>query len=212
MLFRSGLRPIAEGSHALLAVGRKPNTDDLELKKAGIEMDERGFVKVDDECRTSAQGVWALGEANGKGAFTHTSYNDYEILAANLLDGEQRKVSDRIPVYALFTDPPLGRIGMSEREVRASGRPALKAVIPMTRVARARERAETFGFMQVLADAQTKQILGAAFLGIEGDEAVQVLLATMAAGAPYTTLQHLTPIHPTVSELIPTLLSGLRPL
>jgi len=200
------------GSHLLVAVGRKPNTEDLDLVAAGVEVDARGFIPVDDCLQTSVPGVWALGDVNGRGAFTHTSFNDYEILAANLLDGEQRKVSDRIPIYALFTDPPLGRVGMSEHEVRASGRPALKAVMPMTRVARARERSETFGFMQVLADAQTKQILGAAFLGIEGDEAVQVLLATMAAGAPYTTLQHLTPIHPTVSELIPTLLNGLRPL
>jgi len=200
------------GSHLLVAVGRKPNTEDLDLAAAGVEVDARGFIPVDDGLQTSVPGIWALGDVNGRGAFTHTSYNDYEILAANLLDGEQRKVSDRIPVYALFTDPPLGRVGMNEREVRASGRPALKAVMPMTRVARARERSETFGFMQVLADAETRQILGAAFLGIEGDEAVQVLLATMAAGAPYTTLQHLTPIHPTVSELIPTLLNGLRPL
>ena len=200
------------GSHLLVAVGRKPNTEDLDLAAAGVEVDARGFIPVDDGLQTSVPGIWALGDINGRGAFTHTSFNDYEILAANLLDGEQRKVSDRIPVYALFTDPPLGRVGMSEHEVRASGRPALKAVMPMTRVARARERGETFGFMQVLADAQTKQILGAAFLGIEGDEAVQVLLATMAAGAPYTTLQRLTPIHPTVSELIPTLLNGLQPL
>ena len=200
------------GSHLLVAVGRRPNTEDLNLPAARVARDARGFIEVDDRLRTSAPGIWALGDVNGRGAFTSTSFNDYEILAANLLDGEDHRVTDRIPAYGLFTDPPLGRVGMTEQEVRASGRPALKAFMPMTRVGRARERGETFGFMQVLADARTKQILGAAFLGTEGDEAVQVLLASMAAGAPYTTLQRLTPIHPTVSELIPTLLNELRPL
>src|SRR5205085_6938740 len=167
--------------HLLAAVGRRPNTDDLGLDQAGIATDARGFITVNDELRTSVPGVWALGDANGRGAFTHTSYNDYQIVAANLLDGARRRVSDRLSTYALFTDPPLGRVGMSEAEVRARGRPALVATMPMTRVGRARERGETQGFMKVLADAQTKKILGAALLCIEGDEIVHSLLDVMAA-------------------------------
>ncbi len=200
------------GSHVLVALGRVPNTDDLGLDRAGVAVDARGFIQVDDELRTSVPGVWAVGDCNGKGAFTHTSYNDYEIVAANLLDGETRRVSDRIPAYALYIDPPLGRCGLSEKEVRASGRPALVARMPMTRVGRARERSETLGFMKALVDAQTKQILGAALLGIEADEVVHVLLDVMYAKAPYTLVQRAMHIHPTVSELLPTLFEGLGPL
>ena len=200
------------GSHVLLAVGRVPNTSDLGLDKAGVTTDKRGFIQVDDELRTEVPHIWALGDANGRGAFTHTSYNDYEIVAANLLDGEKRKVTDRIPTYALFIDPPLGRAGLTEREVRAAGRKALVATMPMKRVGRARERGETQGFMKVLVDAQTERILGAALLGIEGDEIVHTLLDAMYAGARYTVIQRAMHIHPTVAELIPTLLGGLKPL
>ena len=200
------------GSHVLLAVGRVPNTDDLGLDQAGIRTDAHGYIAVDDELRTSVPGVWALGDVNGRGAFTHTSYNDYEIVAANLLDNDRRRVSDRILAYALFVDPPLGRVGMTEREVRASGRKALVGKMMMTRVGRARERSETQGFMQILVDAETKRILGASMLGTEGDEAIHCILEVMAAGAPYTAMQRTMHIHPTVSELIPTLLGDLKPL
>ncbi|MGG5819670.1 FAD-containing oxidoreductase [Falsiroseomonas sp. HW251] len=198
------------GSDLLLAVGRRPNVEDLDLEAAGVKLDARGFIAVDDELRTSAEGIWALGDANGKGAFTHTSYNDYEIVAANLLDGDSRRVSARITAYALFTDPPLGRAGMTEAEVRATGKPALKGHIPMTRVARARERGETQGFMKVLVDGETKLILGAALLCIEADEIVHSLLDVMSARAPYTAIERTMHIHPTVSELIPTMLGELR--
>jgi pyruvate/2-oxoglutarate dehydrogenase complex dihydrolipoamide dehydrogenase (E3) component len=200
------------GSHVLLAVGRVPNTGDLGLDRAGVATDARGYIIVDDQLRSNVPGIWALGDVNGRGAFTHTSYNDYEIVAANLLDGQSRRVTDRITTYALFTDPPLGRAGMTLREVRASGRKALAATMPMTRVGRARERGETQGFMRVLVDAQTKLILGATLLGIEGDEAVQSLLDAMYAGAPYTVIKQAMHIHPTVTELIPTLLGNLQPL
>ena len=204
------------GTHLLLATGRIPNTADLGLEHAGVATDARGFITVDDALRTSVAGIWALGDANGRGAFTHTSWNDYEIVAANLLDGASRKVSERIPAYALFIDPPLGRVGMSEREVRAAyasnGRRALMAKMPMARVGRARERGETQGFMKILVDADSKKILGAAFLGIEGDEAIHSIIDLMVAEAPYTTIGRAMHIHPTVSELIPTLLEGLKPL
>lgn len=200
------------GSDLLLAIGRRPNTDGLGLAEAGIAVDARGYIVVDDELRTSAPGVWALGDVNGKGAFTHTSYNDFEIVGANLLDGGTRRVSDRVSAYALYTDPPLGRIGMSEAEVRASGRAALVATLPMARVGRARERGETTGFMKVLVDAQTQRILGAALLGIEADEVVQLLLLAMAADLPYPRIARTMWIHPTVTELLPTLFATLRPL
>jgi pyruvate/2-oxoglutarate dehydrogenase complex dihydrolipoamide dehydrogenase (E3) component len=201
-----------EGSHVLLAVGRKPNTDDLDLEKAGIEKDERGFIKVDDACRTSVDGVWAMGDCNGKGAFTHTSWNDYEIVAANLFDNDPRKISDRIPTYALFIDPPLGRAGMNEAEAIKSGRKVLRAKMPMARVGRARESGETQGFMKVVVDAESKALLGASLLGLNADEIVHSLLDVMYAGKPYTTIQRAVHIHPTVSELIPTLLGTLKPL
>jgi pyruvate/2-oxoglutarate dehydrogenase complex dihydrolipoamide dehydrogenase (E3) component len=205
--------PDVIGSHLLLAVGRKPNTADLGLDAAGIATDARGFITVDDQLRSSsAAGVWALGDCNGRGAFTHTSYNDYEIVAANLFDNDPRRVSQRIPVYALFTDPPLARIGMSESEVRASGKAALVARMPMTRVGRAREAGETQGFMQVLVDQETQRILGATMLGMNADEVIHSLLDVMAAGLPYTTIRRTVHIHPTVSELVPTLLEGLKPL
>jgi pyruvate/2-oxoglutarate dehydrogenase complex dihydrolipoamide dehydrogenase (E3) component len=201
-----------EGSHLLLAVGRLPNTDDLGLDKAGVETDSAGYIKVDDYLRTNVPGIWALGDCNRKGAFTHTSYNDYEIVAANLLDNDPRKVSDRIMTYALFTDPPLGRAGMTEAEVRASGRKALVGTRPMARVSRAVEKGETEGFMKVIADAETKEILGAAILGVTGDEVVHLLLDVMYAKAPYTTVSRAMHIHPTVSELVPTLLQEMKPL
>ena len=204
--------PAAEGTHVLLAVGRKPNTGDLWLKEAGIEADERGYIKVDDELRTSAEGVWALGDANGRGAFTHTSYNDYEIVAANLFDNDRRRVSDRIPTYALFIDPPLGRAGMNEAEARKSGKRVLAGKMPMTRVGRAREAGETQGFMKVLVDADSKELLGASLLGLNADEIVHSLLDVMYAKKPYTTIQRAVHIHPTVTELIPTLLGNLKPL
>ncbi len=204
--------PIAEGSHVLLAVGRLPNTHDLGLDAAGIETDARGYIKVDDECRTSVSGVWALGDANGRGAFTHTSYNDYEIVAANLFDNDRRRISDRIQAYALFTDPPLGRAGMTEKEARASGRRVLAGKIPMTRVGRAREAGETQGFMKILVDADSKELLGAALLGLNADEIVHSLLDAMYAKAPYTTILRAMHIHPTVTELIPTVLGNLKPL
>ena len=204
--------PVILGSHVLLAIGRRPNTEDLGLDAAGIAVDARGFIQVDDQCRTNVPGVWALGDANGRGAFTHTSWNDYEIVAANLLDNDPRRVTDRIPAYALFIDPPLGRAGMSEREVRASGRPALIGKMPMTRVGRARERGETLGFMKVVVDAQTQAILGAALLGLNGDEIIHSLLDVMYAKAPYTVISRAMHIHPTVTELIPTLLQNLKAL
>jgi len=207
-----GGAPIAEGTHVLLAVGRTPNTADLGLREAGVEADERGYIKVDDECRTSAEGVWALGECNGKGAFTHTSYNDYEIVAANLFDGDKRRISDRIQAYALFIDPPLGRAGMTEAEARKSGRSVLVGKKPMKHVGRAREAGETQGFMKVLADAKSQELLGAAILGLNGDEIVHSLLDVMYAKRPYTTIQRAVHIHPTVTELIPTLLGELKPL
>jgi pyruvate/2-oxoglutarate dehydrogenase complex dihydrolipoamide dehydrogenase (E3) component len=200
-----------QGSHLLLAVGRLPNTGDLGLKEAGIAADARGFITVDDQCRTSAEGVWAMGDANGRGAFTHTSWNDYEIVAANLFDKDPRKISDRIPCYALFIDPPLGRVGMNEAEAKKSGRKLLRGKMLMTRVGRAREAGETQGFMKVLVDADSKELLGAAILGLNGDEIVHSLLDVMYAKKPYTTVQRAVHIHPTVTELIPTLLGSLKP-
>ena len=204
--------PAIVGSHVLLAVGRQPNTDGLGLDAAGVRTDEDGYIVVDDQCRTSAEGVWALGDCNRRGAFTHTSWNDHEIVVANLFDKDPRRISDRIPCYALFIDPPLGRVGMSEREVRASGRPALRATMPMHRVSRAREAGETQGFMKVLVDAESERLLGAAILGLNGDEVVHALLDVMAADRPYTVISRAVHIHPTVSELVPTLLQKLVPL
>lgn len=204
--------PAVEGSHVLLAVGRRPNTDDLGLEAAGVALDKRGYVAVDEQLRTNVPGIWALGDCNGRGAFTHTAYNDFEIVAANLLDADSRKVSDRLTAYALYTDPPLGRVGLTEAEVRARGRPALVGTRPMSRVGRAIEKGETQGFMKILADAETHEILGAAILGTSGDEAIHGILDVMYAKAPYTLLQRTTPIHPTVSELIPTVLGEMKPL
>ena len=200
------------GTHLLLAVGRKPNTDDLGLDKAGIIADARGFIAVDDQCRTNVDGIWAIGDVNGRGAFTHTSYNDYEIVAANMFDNDPRKISDRIPCYGLFIDPPLGRAGMTEKEVKAKGIKALVAKRLMTSIGRARERGETLGFMKVVVDAQTKKILGAAILGINGDEVVHTFLDVMSIGAPYTAISRTMHIHPTVAEYLPTLLEDLKPL
>lgn len=204
--------PSVGGSHLLLAVGRRPNTDDLGLDRAGVKMDAKGFIIVDDQCRTNIPGIWAMGDVNGRGAFTHTSYNDFEIVAANLFDNDPRRISDRIPCYALFTDPPLGRVGMNEREVRAKGIKALAAKWKMTSVGRARERGETLGFMKVVVDAATKKLLGAAILGLGGDEVVHAFLDVMAAGAPYTAISRTVHIHPTVAEYLPTMLGELAPL
>jgi pyruvate/2-oxoglutarate dehydrogenase complex dihydrolipoamide dehydrogenase (E3) component len=204
--------PEVVGSHVLLAVGRRPNTDDLGLDQAGVKTDQHGYIIVDDQLCTNVPGIWALGDCNGKGAFTHTSYNDFEIVAANLLDNDPRRVSDRIPAYALYMDPPLGRAGLTEAEVRRSGKPALIGTRPMTKVGRAVEKGETQGFMKVLVDAATKKILGASILGTGGDEAIHCILDIMYAGSPYTTIQRAVHIHPTVSELIPTMLGDLKPL
>jgi len=200
------------GSHVLLAVGRTPNTDDLGLERAGVAVDNRGYVTVDDQLRTNVPGIWALGDCNGRGAFTHTSYNDFEIVAANLLDNDPRRISDRIPAHALYIDPPLAQIGMTETEVRQSGKAALIGIRPMTRIGRAIEKGETKGFMKVLVDAESKNILGASILGVGGDEAIHCILDVMYAGAPFTTLQRAVHIHPTISELIPTVLGDLKPL
>ena len=204
--------PEVESTHVLLAVGRRPNTDDLGLDAAGIATDARGFITVDDQCRTSVPGVWAIGDCNGRGAFTHTAYNDYEIVAANLFDGDPRGIGDRIPCYALYTDPPVGRVGMTTREARASGKRVLVAYRPMVKVGRAREMSETLGFMRALVDADTEQFLGAVVFGVGGDEIVHSILDVMYARAPYTTIARAVHIHPTISELIPTMLQGLRPL
>jgi pyruvate/2-oxoglutarate dehydrogenase complex dihydrolipoamide dehydrogenase (E3) component len=203
--------PEITGSHVLLAVGRRPNTDDLGLERAGVTLDGRGYVQVNEELRTGVDGIWALGDCNGRGAFTHTAYNDYEIVAANLFDGGSRRVGDRIPCYGLFIDPPLGRAGMTETAARAAGHRIRVGTRPMTRVGRAVEKGETQGFIKIIVDSDTDRILGASILGVGGDEAVHGILDTMSAGAPYQTLQRTMHIHPTVSELIPTVLGGLEP-
>jgi len=207
----SGAREVS-GSHLLMAVGRVPNTDDLGLDKAGVEIDKRGNIRVDEQLRTNVPGIWAMGDCNGRGAFTHTAYNDYEIVAANLLDDDPRKVSDRIQAYAMYVDPPLARVGMSLSEAKQSGRKLLVGNRPMTRVGRAVEKGESQGFMRVVVDAQTHEILGASILGVGGDEAVHSILDVMYAKAPYTTISRAMHIHPTVSELIPTLLQGMEPV
>jgi pyruvate/2-oxoglutarate dehydrogenase complex dihydrolipoamide dehydrogenase (E3) component len=204
--------PEVIGTHVLLAVGRIPNTEDLDLERAGVAINKRGYVIVDDQLRSSVPNIWALGDCNGKGAFTHTAYNDGAIVAANLLDGDSRRVTDRIPAYALYTDPPLGRVGLSETEVRASGRSALIGKRPMTKVSRAVEKGETQGFMKIVVDAETREICGAAVLGTGGDEVIHSILDVMYTKAPYTVIQHAMHIHPTVSELIPTMLGELGPL
>jgi pyruvate/2-oxoglutarate dehydrogenase complex dihydrolipoamide dehydrogenase (E3) component len=201
-----------QGSHLLIAIGRRPNTDELALDCAGVRQDARGYIVVDDELRTNVPGIWALGDCNGRGAFTHTSWNDFEIVAANLLDGEHRRVSDRIPAYALYTDPPLGRAGMTETDARKSNRHALIGKIAMEDVSRAFEKGETEGFMKMLVDADTKEILGASFLGTSGDEVIHCVLDAMYAKAPCTMLERAMHIHPTVAEFIPSILQDLRPL
>jgi pyruvate/2-oxoglutarate dehydrogenase complex dihydrolipoamide dehydrogenase (E3) component len=198
-------------SHVLMAVGRRPNTDDLGLEAAGVAVDPRGYVIVDERLQTSVPGIWALGDCNGRGAFTHTAYNDFEIVAANLLDGEERRVSQRLPGYALYIDPPLARVGLTDAQARATGRPLLRSTRPMTRVGRAVEKGETQGFMKVVADAETRRVLGAAILGTGGDEAIHGVLDMMNADQPIERLRWAVPIHPTVSELIPTLLLDLEP-
>jgi len=204
--------PEIAGSHVLLATGRRPNTDDLGLEHAGVVVNERGYIEIDDQLRTNVPGIWALGDCNGHGGFTHTSYNDFEIAAANLLDNDPRRVSDRIHAYALYIDPPLGRCGMTEAEVRKTGRKALVARRPMTKVGRAVEKGETQGFMKIFVDAETRLILGASILGTGGDEAIHSILDVMYAKQPYTLIQRAVHIHPTVSELIPTMLGDLQPL
>jgi pyruvate/2-oxoglutarate dehydrogenase complex dihydrolipoamide dehydrogenase (E3) component len=204
--------PRVAGSHLLLAVGRRPNTDDLDLDKAGVETDERGYITVDDQLQTNVPGIWALGDCNGRGAFTHTAYNDFEIVAGNLLDDDPRRVSDRITAYALYIDPPLGRVGMTETEALATGKRILVGRRPMSRVGRAVEKGETQGFMKIVVDAGTREILGAAILGTGGDEAVHSILDVMYAKQPYDTLRRAMHIHPTVSELLPTVLGELQPV
>ena len=211
MIPREGATPIA-GTHLLMAVGRRPNTDDLGLEQAGVETDGRGYIVVDDQLRTNVEHIWAMGDCNGRGAFTHTSYNDFEIVAANLLDDDPRRVSDRVTTYALYIDPPLGRAGMTVDQVRASGRKALVGKRPMTRVGRAVEKGETQGFMKVVVDADTEEILGAAILGVGGDEVIHAILDIMTAKKPYTAISRTMHIHPTVSELVPTMLQELKPL
>jgi pyruvate/2-oxoglutarate dehydrogenase complex dihydrolipoamide dehydrogenase (E3) component len=200
------------GTHVLVAIGRQPNTDDLGLDKAGIATDPRGYIQVDDQLRTNVPGIWAMGDCNGRGAFTHTSYNDFEIVAANILDNDQRRVTDRITAYALYTDPPLGRVGMTEAEVRKAGTPALISTMQMADVSRAFEKGETKGFMKILVHRDSKQILGASFLGLAGDEVIHCILDLMYAKAPYTVMQRAVHIHPTVSEFIPTMMGELKPL
>ena len=200
------------GTHLLVAIGRRPNTDDLGLDKAGIATDPHGYIQVDDQLRTNVPGIWAMGDCNGRGAFTHTSWNDFEIVAANILDNEQRRVSDRITAYALYTDPPLGRVGMTEAEVRKTGKPALISTMAMEDVSRAYEKGETKGFMKILVDRDSKQILGASLLGLAGDEVIHCIIDLMYAKAPYTVMQRAMHIHPTVSEFIPTMMGDLRPL
>jgi pyruvate/2-oxoglutarate dehydrogenase complex dihydrolipoamide dehydrogenase (E3) component len=208
----SGAKSEVAGSHLLLAIGRRPNTDDLGLDKAGVVIDERGYIRVDDQLRTSVPGIWAMGDCNGRGAFTHTSWNDFEIVAANLLDNDPRRVTDRITAYALYTDPPLGRAGMTEAEVRKSGRPALIATLAMANVSRAFEKGETKGFMKILVDKETNRILGASLLGLAGDEVIHCILDVMYANAPSSVMRRAMHIHPTVSELIPTMVANLVPL
>jgi pyruvate/2-oxoglutarate dehydrogenase complex dihydrolipoamide dehydrogenase (E3) component len=208
---RDGAEPIT-GTHLLMAVGRQPNTDDLGLENAGVETDSRGYVVVDDQLRTNVGHIWAMGDCNGRGAFTHTSYNDFEIVAANLLDNDPRRVSDRVPTYALYIDPPLGRAGMTVNQVRKSGRKALLGKRPMTRVGRAVEKGETQGFMKIVVDAETEEILGAAILGVGGDEVIHAILDIMTAKKPYTAISRTMHIHPTVSELVPTMLQEMKPL
>ncbi len=204
--------PEVIGSHVLLATGRRPNTDDLGIEKAGLVTDKRGYIVVDEQLATNVQGIWALGDCNGRGAFTHTAYNDYEIVASNLLDGDSRRVSDRITAYNIYTDPPLGRAGLTESEARKSTRNLLVGQRPMTQVGRAVEKGETKGFMKILVDGDSKQILGAAILGTGGDEAIHCVLDIMYAKAPYTVMQRAVHIHPTVSELLPTILGELKPV
>jgi pyruvate/2-oxoglutarate dehydrogenase complex dihydrolipoamide dehydrogenase (E3) component len=207
----SGVQRV-QGSHLLVAVGRIPNTDNLGVEKAGLKLDAKRYIVVDDRLRTSVPHIWAMGDCNGRGAFTHTSYHEYQILAENLFENGKRRVTERLPIYALYTDPPLGRVGLTEQQVRAGGRPALMATMPMTRVARAREKGETQGFMKILVDRESKQILGASLLGTGCDEVVQMVAEIMYARAPYTVLERGVLIHPTVSELVPTLLEQLAPL
>lgn len=203
--------PTVVGTHVLLAVGRRPNTGDLGLDKAGVEVDQRGHIEVDERLATNVPGIWAMGDCNGRGAFTHTAYNDFEIIAANLLDGADRRIGQRVPAYALYIDPPLGRVGLTESQARATGKKLLIGTRPMTRVGRAIEKGETQGFMKVIVDAESKRIIGASILGLSGDEAIHGLVDAMNADVPYTRLQWAVPIHPTVSELIPTVLGDLQP-
>jgi pyruvate/2-oxoglutarate dehydrogenase complex dihydrolipoamide dehydrogenase (E3) component len=202
--------PVAVGSDVLLAVGRRPNTHDLGLDRAGVATDARGYIPVDDRLATNVPGIWALGDCNGRGAFTHTAYNDFEIVAANLLDGEDRRVTQRITAYALYVDPPLGRVGLTETQARAEGRQILVGTRPMSKVGRAIEKGETRGFMKVVADAGSRAILGASILGVGGDEAIHGVIDIMQAGATADVLKWAVPIHPTVSELIPTVIGEMR--
>ncbi|TVR87003.1 MAG: FAD-containing oxidoreductase [Saprospirales bacterium] len=197
-----------EGSHLLLATGRKPNTADLGLDNTSLKVDDAGNIVVDDKLQTNVDGVYALGDCNGKGAFTHTAYNDFEIVAANLLEGGDRKVSDRILIYGLFVDPPLGRVGLTKAQALEKGYEILEAYRPMSKVARAKEKGETRGFMRIIIDKNTEKILGASILGVGGDEVVGSIANLMYADAPYTVLRDSVQVHPTVSELLPTMLEN----
>jgi pyruvate/2-oxoglutarate dehydrogenase complex dihydrolipoamide dehydrogenase (E3) component len=209
-LATGGQRSRIVGSHVLLAVGRRPNTEDLGLETIGVLTDALGHIRVNDKLETNVPGVWALGDCNGRGAFTHTSYNDFEIVAANLLDGAERSLAQRVSGYALYIDPPLGRAGMTEAEARASGRRVLLGVRPMTRVGRAIEKGETQGLMKIVVDADDNRILGAAILGPGGDEAIHGVIDAMSAGLESSALRWAVPIHPTVAELIPTLIVEMK--
>jgi pyruvate/2-oxoglutarate dehydrogenase complex dihydrolipoamide dehydrogenase (E3) component len=202
-----------DATHVLVATGRRPNTDDLALDKAGIAVDAHGYVVVDDQLRsTSAAGVWALGDVNGKGAFTHTSYNDYEVVAANVVRGEARTIANRIFIACVYCDPALGRVGMNEAAARASGRTVLCGARPMTRVNRARAKGETAGVMKILVDAESRTILGASILGPDADEAVHAVAAAMTAGMTADAFSRAVFAHPTLAELLPTIAGELTPL
>jgi len=197
------------GSHLLVAVGRRPNSSGIGLDIAGIKTDDRGYIQVDEYCRASVEGVFALGDVNGEGAFTHTSVNDAEVVLDHLFGGS-RKQSDRIPVYALFTDPPLGRVGLSEKEALASGRKVLKATKPMSSISRAKEMGETQGFAKLLVDADTDLILGAAILGPGGDEVINMFATIMHSNIPCREYRKVVLVHPTISELMPWVLDNLE--
>lgn len=201
-----------KGSHLLLAVGRSPNTDTLQIENTHLELDEKNYIKVNDYCQTNVEGIFAIGDCNGKGAFTHTSYNDFQIVESFLLSKKERKISDRITTYGLFIDPPLGRTGMTRKEALEKGYEVLVGYRPMTKVGRAKEKGESLGFMEAVIDAKTNLFLGACVLGVGGDEIINGITNLMYGKQPYTVFRDAVHIHPTVSELIPTMLETLKPI